>query len=301
MIPVSPEFNTAAEATVRKVDALIKITWASPFIDPAVSASTNDDNRASHIEQTHDGTREIVSRWAHLDGVIKANGQYNPMPNTPNTSPTNQVGWYGKTRCDGSAQWATNPELTITFDPRPVVDLLVVGDSTYQEYPVDFDIDVYEGVTLSYSLSVINNSSVEWSQDVSGEGLNDVTEMRLTIKKWSVPERIVKISEFYTFFQQTFTSDHIGSFGLLEERVLEDGSLPVGNISANELDLAMNNIKITIDGDTIVDPFFPSNPDTPYNDVLIKNRKVEPSLGFKLASGAYEYVKLGTFWTGDCL
>lgn len=300
MQPVTPAFNDAAEATVREVVAKVEITWASPFIDTAVTAVVNDENRISYPEQTHDGTRIVSRKWAHLDGVIIADGSYYVMPSTLSNDPLNQVGWYGATACNGSSVWVTDPVLTITFDARPIVDLLVAGDSAYGEYPVDFDIDVYEGVTLVYTENVIGNTSLEWTKDVSAEGLDDVTKMVLTVKKWSAPNRVVKIAEFYTFLKETYTGDVVDSFNLLEERVLEDGSLPVGNISANELDLSLNNIEITRDnGDVVIDPFFPNNPNSPYDSVVTKNRKVEPSLGFKLADGSYEYVSLGTFWSGD--
>lgn len=296
---VTPAFNTAAEATVRNVVSKVDIVWASPFIDTAVTAVANDENRMTNTAQVHDGTRNILRLWAHLDGVIKADGTHNPMPGNPDNSPSNQVGWYGATECNGSSVWVTDPVLTLTFDVRPVHDLIVVGDSMYDEYPVDFDVEVYEGVTLAYTANVTGNAAVEWLLDVRAQALDDVTKMVLTIKKWSAPNRIVKISEFYSILKETYDGDTISSINLLEERILEDGSLPVGNISANEVDLSLNNIKITVDSNEIIDPFFPDNPNSPYDDVLTKNRKVTPYIGFKLADDSFEYVKLGTFWTGD--
>lgn len=301
MQPVTPAFNTAATATVREVVPIVEIVWSSPFIDPAITAAVNDENRGAIVPQVHDGTRNIIQRWAHLDGVMKVDGTYHPAPDpgNPGISPSNQLGWYGATRCGAASVWVTDPELTLTFDVRPLSSILVVGDAVYREYPEEFDVQVYEGMTLAYTANVTGNTDVEWSLDVSAEGLISVTKMILIIKKWSAPFRIVKIAEFYTIYKETYTGDHVAGMSLLEERVIEDGSLPIGNISANELDLSLNNIEITVNDVTIIDPFFPSNPNSPYHGVLTKNRKVTPSLGFKLENGAYEYVKLGTFWTGD--
>ncbi len=296
---VTPAFNTAAEATVRNVVSKVDIVWASPFIDTAVTAVANDENRLTNTPQVHDGTRNILRLWAHLDGVIKADGTHNPMPGNPDNSPSNQVGWYGATECNGSNIWVTDPVLTLTFDARPIHDLLVVGDSMYDEYPTDFDVEVYEDVTLVYTANVTGNSAVEWLLDVRAEAIDNATKMVLTVKKWSAPNRIVKISEFYSILKETYDGDTVSSINLLEERILEDGSLPIGNISANEVDISLNNIKINVNGVDIIDPFFPDNPNSPYDDVLTKNRKVTPYIGFKLADDTFEYVKLGTFWTGD--
>lgn len=299
MLPVSLAFTQAAEATVRQIKPLVEIVWSSPFIDTAVDESVNDNNRISFPAQTHDGTRNIIQKWAHLDGIFKPDGTYHPAPADPGVDPLNQMGWYGATECDGSAEWVTNPELEVTFDPRPIVELLVIGDAVYGEFPTDFEIEVYEGVALAHTEVVTGNNAVTWSLDVTSENLLDVTRMVLIVQKWNIPNRIVKISEFYSLFKETYNGDQVSSINLLEERVIEEGSLPVGSISSNEIDLTMNNIRITVGDDEIIDPFFPDNPNSPYHNVVTKNRKVSPSLGFVLPNGSVEYVKLGTFWTMD--
>lgn len=299
MQPVSTEFNQAARETVRRVDVLLEIIWASPQIDANVTTVVNDNNRISYPAQVHDGVRNTTQKWAHLDGTIIADGSFKVMPGTPDNSTFRQVGWYGGIECNGSGEWVTDPQIELTFDARPIDNLLVIGDEVYIEYPVDFTIDIYEGATLEYTENVIGNTLVEWTSDISAENITAATRMLLTVHKWSTPNRVVKITEFYTTFSVTYTGDVVDSLNLLEERILEDGTLPVGNISANELDLALNNVKITVDGQEVIDPFFPDNPNSPYKEVLTKNRRVKPSLGFQLENGSFEYVKLGTFWTGD--
>ena len=85
----------------------------------------------------------------------------------------------------------------------------------------------------------------------------------------------------------------------MEEREIGDGSLPIGNISANELDLSLQNISIIKDGEAIIDPFFPSNPDSYLHNVIKKNRRVRAWIGILLSDASIEYIPLGTFWTGD--
>lgn len=262
--------------------------------------TANETNRAANLDQIYDGNSDIPKQWAHLDGLIKADGVYKLMPNAASTGISlEQVGWWNKTRCNVAAEWVTNPELVIEFDARPVISLFVSGDNYLNEYPVNFIIKLYSGPTLEHTETVTGNTLVKWSKNVSDQALASITKMILTISKWSTASRIVKISEFYTAFFQTFDGDEIVSMNLLEERVIGDGSLPIGNISSNELDLTLNNVTITAAGTEIIDPFFPGNAASIYYELIRKNRRVEPYLGFLLPSGMIEYVKLGVFWTGD--
>ena len=258
-----------------------------------------ESNRAANLPQVHDSNSDILKRWAHLDGSIKADGVYKLMPD-PNTSgQKEQVGWYGKTRCTASAEWFVNPQLIIEFDARPIISLFVAGDTYLNEYPVNFTIEIYAGTSLEHTETVTANTMVKWSKDVSDLALASITKMILTVSKWSTAERIVKISEFYSSFFQTFEGDDIVSMNILEERVIGDGSLPIGNISSNEMDLTLQNIMIIADGTEVIDPFFPSNAASLYYQLMRKNRRVEPYLGFLLPDASIEYVKMGVFWTGD--
>jgi hypothetical protein len=124
--------------------------------------------------------------------------------------------------------------------------------------------------------------------------------MILDVKKWSAPNRVAKIVDFYTSLQDTFYSDNIKSISLLEERILADGSLPIGNISCNEVDIELGNIELKLsETEKIIDPFFPENPNSEYSQLIKPNRKIIPYIGLRLPNGIDEYIKLGTFWTGD--
>jgi hypothetical protein len=212
------------------------------------------------------------------------------------------MGWWGSDRCSAAAVWAPDsyPVLRIEFAARPVLALVVTGDSIYGEYPVDFDVAVYDAAdTLLASAAVTGNALMTWRASIAEDDVTDATYMTLTISKWSAPSRVVKILEFYTALVETYTGDEIESMALLEEREISDGSIPIGNIAANELDLSLQNISIIKDGETIIDPFFPSNPDTYLHAVIKKNRRVRAWVGLVLPDDTIEYIALGTFWTGD--
>jgi hypothetical protein len=74
---------------------------------------------------------------------------------------------------------------------------------------------------------------------------------------------------------------------LLEEREVSQGSLPVGNISSNEIVVRLSNEDRRFD---------PDNETSPLNGLLLPNRRVRAWLGAEV-NGDTEWVPLGTFWS----
>lgn len=293
MVDVTSDFHAAARATVRKPRVKIDMVWTDPTIDRSIQVSSTDNNRGSILNQVADGSSETTHKWAHLGGNMILDGTYHPMPAPDQPG---QVGWYSDTRCDASGVFATPPTLTVEFDARTVLALAVTGDTVYAEYPVDFTIEVYEGATLSHTEAVTGNTLQSWTEDISLLNLTAVTKMILSVTRWSAPLQLCKIVEFYTSVKATYSGDAVVTLNVLEERVLSDGTLPVGNISANEMDLELQNINI--DGET--DPLFPDNPDSTLAPFVRANRKIIPYIGFLLDDGVTEeFVKFGTFWSAD--
>ena len=104
MIAVSDAFKTAIKATTRRFRPRLDITWTDSLIDPTITVSSNDDNYIHPIsdKQAANGVSVTSRKWAHLDGVIIADGSYHPMPDdTEAAAGGSEMGWYGATRCNG--------------------------------------------------------------------------------------------------------------------------------------------------------------------------------------------------------
>lgn len=301
-------FQTAAIATIRRPKAKIEIVWTDPFIDPTIVVDSNNVNYINNINQVTNLKRETTKKWAHLDGVIKADSTHYPMPDTLLSSLDNEMGWYTETACDGSCVWTEPyPRIGVQFAPRPVISLLVTGDSVYNEYPVDFTIKLYQAdLTLVYTLDVTDNDLIEWFLRIDDEELYDIVYMTLELKKWSTPSRVGKITEFYTSIVDEYDGEDIVSLSLLEESEVTDGTLPIGNISCNELDVELQNICLIRQGfSDINDPYFTGNINSLYHNLMKINRRINLWLGFQIANPSLlpaepvEYVKCGTFFSGD--
>lgn len=240
--------------------------------------------------QTADAVTSVPYQWASLDGSWVLGEPWRLMPDTPESAALHQVGWWGLqlAGADGSFV-APYPALTITHLPRPVHTLKVVGDSARGEYPVDFTVELYaEDDTLLRSDAVEGNTEIEWSRVLPAPSPG-VARQVLTITKWSHPGRQCKIVEFFTSVQETYLSGDIIEIRLLEEREANQGSLPVGNISANEVTVRLSNADHRFD---------PDNDQSPLYGLLKPNRRVQLWLGADI-NGTMEWVPLGTFWSLD--
>jgi hypothetical protein len=290
MLPVTADFLTAAAAAVRKPKARVTVTWTDPYIDQSIVVAANEENRVNYPDQVADAIATVPYKWLHADGTTPLSDGLHPMPAAA-AADDYQVGWWGATESGvGGAFSAPYPALTITFTARPVFVLSVSGDDKYSEYPVDFTVALYRSSVLLYTETVTGNTDLDWSEDISAQNITECDEMVLTITKWSGAGRVVKISEFYASVVEVYDGDDIKSLSLFEELEVTDGTLPIGNIAAAEIDLELQNVE---------DRFFPGNTASPLHTLIKSGRKIEPEIGFELADGTIEYVSLGVFWSGD--
>jgi len=299
----SAAFDTAAVATVRHPRAKIQIVWTDPFIDPSITVSANEENRdAENVVSVLPHVADLITsntrKYALLDGTFYADGTSYPFPSTAGEKAAYQVGWYGSSISgSGGSFSAPYPEASVSFDPRPIFAIYIVGEPAIGQYPVDFDVQIYNGTGLVSTIVVTGNDDVHFIRDIY---VSTATEIVLIVKKWSTVGTCVKIVEFYTSVVKEYSGDDIVSLKYTAEREIRDGSLPIGNISSNELDISLQNIRLIEEGSAeIIDPFFPGNTMSYLSNLMRTDRKITAWIGFLLSTGDEELIKIGTFWSGD--
>jgi len=291
MYPVSQDFQEQMIADKRQVFARVMIDYTSPFLDESISVSANEQANVSFPMQTADSVPEPFAKIASLDGSWELDGSYALAPATAEEAELHQVGWWGKQLAGtGGAFLAPYPTLTVTFFPRPITRLQVIGDSKRGEYPVDFAIRLYgETDLLLHTETVTGNTGVAWSKTLEA-AITQVTKMELEVSRWSHDGRQAKILEFFMSIQEVYEGDDIILIHLLEEREVSQGSLPVGVVTSNELDIRLDNSNRKFDA---------GNTASPLHNLLKPNRRIRAWLGVETGPGQKELVPLGTFWSGD--
>ena len=274
MYPVSQRFLNEMKAGIRKVSARCVIDYTDPFIDQSITATVNERANVSYPQQTADNVEETPHKWAALDGTWDiTTGEYHLAP-SPERAPVQQFGWWGAQFSGvGGVFSLPYPELTVTHVSRPVHIFRVVGDSARGEYPVDFTIRLYSSTnTLLHTENVIGNTEVNWFK-IPTEPVLDVAKQVLTISKWSHEGRCAKIVEFFTSISETYEVGDLVSVRFLEEREVSQGSLPIGNISSNEVTVVLNNENRKFDLD---------NEASPLKNLLKPNRRIRVWLGSEI-------------------
>jgi hypothetical protein len=285
MYSVSNEYHDIVNADKVRIYGKVQIDYTDPFLDQSINVAAIEEANISFPAQTADNVQEPVGKIASLDGSWVLDGTYSLAP----ADGIGQMGWWGSQLAgSGGAFTAPYPTLTVTFLPRPITKLKVVGDSARGEYPMDFTVKLYGTAdALLYTETVASNLLISWNKTLNN-AITQVVKMVLEITKWSHQGRQCKIVEFFTSIQEVYEDDVL-MINLLEEREVSQGSLPVGNISSNEIDIRLVNNNRKFDA---------GNTQSPLYQTLKQNRRIKAWLGVDTSTGK-EYVPLGVFWSGD--
>lgn len=262
------------KADRRRVFARVEIDYTDLFIDQSLGVEVNEQANVSYPQQTADSVEVTTRKYACLDGTWDlTTGEYHLAPSADQLT-QQQFGWWGAQFADQDGYFAEPyPTLTVTHLPRPIRQLKVVGDTARGEYPVDFSIRLYgPDDTLLKTETVTGNTQVSWSKVLEPQVL-DVAKQVLEITKWSHAGRCAKIIEFFTSIREVYETGDLVSLRLLEEREASQGSLPVGNISSNEITLVLNNEDKKFDVD---------NEQSPLKNLLKPNRRIKVYLGTEI-------------------
>jgi len=175
------------------------------------------------------------------------------------------------------------PTFILSFSPRSIVALKTAFEFQLQQWGVDFDYILTESDGTEHTYSVTGWSS--WRREVEITPVGDVVLMAIRITKWSVANAQAKVMELYTSIQRVFAGDDLLSFSVQEEVEQSQPTTPIGNISANALDITFLNLNAEFDNDS---------EDSILAGSVTDNRRVKP---FLQIAGATDLIPMGEFYT----
>jgi len=173
-----------------------------------------------------------------------------------------------------------NNQVTINFDP-------------YLAYGVDFTIDMAYNLTSTvYNVNVVTvtgNTLRTYTIALPLPTNSSLLWLKLTITKISGEQQTAKVIEFGATLTADITK-RIKSFRILRERQSDTATFEIGNSSAGELTMEIDNT------DQLFSPyntFF----NAIYSGLLRANRPITIQAGYQYSDGTTELIPLGTFYT----
>jgi len=284
--------KNASKQTVRKPTAKVNIAWSDTSAENTIITPVTDLNRVHIADQIVTGrgdqrpwafceTADPSESTARLDNICA-------MPNVAAGTPyigSFLVGWWGDGQniSDANGYFSTPPHIRIQFYPIPFSGYELKGYLN-EEYPVDFDLILTHGAGQTRTEEIRGNTFVNYVGTVHPT-IKDVSQIDLIIRRWSHRGAFLKIVAFLSNFTNAYDSGDIVTLSVLEETDGSLGTLPIGNISANELSLTLQNLE---------DKYFFGNTDSILSNSARTNRRIEPFIGF-----GNEVIPKGVYFSRD--
>jgi hypothetical protein len=282
--------TTASDFPVRRLHGKVKIVYSDPTMneDSSVSASSGHGYGTSEAA-IFDGRVGAAYKYMSLDGSSPLDGTI--------AIGDEDIGFWSDAVSDEDGVLSPDEYITIEFPTARVVhNFSISGDDQWDNYPVDFEITCYDEadqviqIDGQDSLQVTGNSLWSWTYEPT-TAVQAVKKIKYAVSKISRALAPLMITELYSSYYEDYTDSDLISITVYEEMDFTEGSIPLGNISANEVSVKIANADRR---------FSLGNPVSPVASLMLKNRRIEVWFGIEVPfGGATIWKKRGVFWTQD--
>lgn len=258
----------------RKIYGKVEIVYSDATISKEIETIQSSNSAISHPNEVYWGYAVPSIRACTMDGNSIMDGSFQMLTDTC------VLGWWSGALCGSDGVFANPPYIELSFVQRPIISWRVHGDNKLGQYPRDFRVDCKRNGEVVKSITVRNNTALE---AIVEPKVDDVTEIRLTILKWSHPNACAKILQFYESLFEVYEGDTLQYFEVNEEFGSAEGNY---NLSSDTLTVSIHNTDRKFDQGYL-------------RSLVILDRKVTPSIGMQDETGNIVYTPLGTFYSDE--
>lgn len=282
MINTSNGYKEAVKDYTRRTRLRVALRLVSPDLVYGAVTSTGEA-AVSRPAEIHNETTEGAANYATLEANRWALDGTVPILED-DYSTTGQVGFVGDalSGADGA------------FSPAQSVTLGISGVSALQAVCVSFSDQPDDGVPEDYTLEVLNGDTAFYTETVTGNTATSLvlfgftvytpTAIRVTVTKWSLPYRRMRVLEIYPGYLTTWTQKNVTAAAVQMQAAISGLQLPYGTAT------------LTIDNtDRMFDPRNKSG----LFQSLEERQAVPLELGIDLEDGTTEYLPVGTYYQHD--
>lgn len=236
MISTSQAYQAAITGDSRRVllKAVVDIT------DPDITFSDGIGSGAASFskpEQLHDKEMSLNSRYATLEpNRWVLDGSFRLIPDDP-AKLTGEVGFVGDVLSGEDGRFESPVWAELTFSNVSILQAFSVyfSDDAIDGIAEDFSVVVYSGDAAVYTKDFTGNTAISVSLD--GFTVYDPTSIRVTVTKWSLPRRRIRIAEIIPGIYEEWDSSIIAAFSVVQRANFACLALPYGTCT-----LKMDNL-----------------------------------------------------------
>ena len=280
MRSITDGYKTAIVGDVRHmlIKAMLEI------VDPDIAYGTSIGSGVASFgrpEQLHDKNMKIDSqyittehnRWL-LDGTFRA------IPDIQSEA-IGEIGHVSDVLSDEDGTFKGTVYAELPFSNVGILQACSIffSDDPIDGIGTDFTVSIYSAGQMIYSKEYTGNTDVSVSLD--GFTVYDPTAIRVTVTKWSLPGRRLRVEEIIPGVYEEWTDDILASLDIQMRGNFACLAIPYGTCT-----LRMDNLDRR---------FEPRNKSGIFQS--IEERQAIPvALGVKLADGTVEYKRVGVFY-----
>lgn len=279
MIEHSTEYRNAITADARKIyiKAAIDISDPDMVLPDPTATSTAPWTKPAEL---HDKVMDSPARYSTLEpGRWLLDGSVDIFPDdyqVPESMGYTMDALSGEDGTFSEPQVLTQPiENTAVLQAMSVYFSSDVTDGV----PVDFTVEIVQGETAYFTQTITGNAATKLGFD--GFTVYNPDYIRLTITKWSLPGRRVRVVEVIPGIYEEWTGDQIAAFDVEQNGDFSCLTLPYGSC-----DISLDNLDRR---------FEPRNKNGIFQSVE-ERQKIDVSIGARLDNGTVDYKRLGSYY-----
>lgn len=280
MIKSTAAYQAAITGDARRILLLAIIDLISPDIVYG-AGETSGQLPWSQLAQIHDKVFDTPAKYATLEhNRWTLDGTFGIFPDQA-ADVTGQVGYIGDALSGEDGSFAAPPWVELQFSGVSVLQACSVyfPADEYDGVPEDFTVEVKQGGTAYYTKSFTGNQAA--SVSLSGFTVNNPDAIRVTVSKWSLLYRRMRLVEIIPGIYEQWDNNIIAEFNVKQQGNVACTALPYGTCT-----LKMDNLSRR---------FEPRAKDGLFQSIE-ERQGIDISIGVRLPDGTDDYKRVGIYY-----
>lgn len=280
MIKSSAAYQAAITGDARRILLRAIIDLISPDIVYG-AGETSGQLAWSRLAQLHDKVFDTPAPKATLEhDRWLLDGTFGIFPDQA-ADVTGQVGYIGDVLSGADGSFTAAPWVELQFSGVSVLQACSVyfPDDGYDGVPSDFTVEVKQGGTAYYTKSYTDNQAASVALD--GFTVNNPDAIRVTVSKWSLPYRRMRLVEIVPGIYEQWDNNIIAEFNVKQQGNVACTALPYGTCT-----LKMDNLSRR---------FEPRAKNGLFRSIE-ERQGIDVAIGVRLQDGTDDYKRVGIYY-----